>query len=187
MNEQIDQIVQYIRQYRDTYSREAINSQLLGAGYSQQEIDAAWAQASSPQTVYTPSASQIPTPPSEQVRTGWGDTGFQPPKKQRLANKPLFWGVLLGFIVLSYGLPVLCLVLAGMVNDPNVSGNLGWLALGSFGVLQLAAIVWGAMSSNRNPPLGMGLLIGVLMTVVVLPFVALFILLGICLTSLSTI
>jgi hypothetical protein len=186
LNEQIDQIVQYIRQYRDTYSREAINTQLLGAGYSRQEIDAAWAQVSVG-TPYMPSEGQIPMPPSEQVRAGWGDTNYQPPRRQRVANRPLFWEILVGFTLLSYGLPVLFLLIAGTVNDSAISSLLGWLALGTFGVLQLAAIIWGALSSSRNPPLGMGLLFGVLMTVVVLPFVAFFIVLGICLTSFATI
>lgn len=187
VNEQIQQIVQYIAQYREVYSREAIDSQLLAAGYGRQEIDAAWAQASF-QAAYPPSEGPIPTPPSAQVRAGWGDTDYQPPRNQRLVSRPLFWGVLIGFIVLSYGLPVLFLALAGFTSDnTTLSSIFGWLTLGSFVVLQLAALVWGLLALNGNRLLGLGLLYGVLMTVVVLPFVAFFILLGICLTSFATI
>ena len=99
-------------------------------------------------------------------------------------KRPLFWGVLVGFVVLSVGMPVLFLYLASVVSGN--AGLFGWLALGSFIVLTLAATLWGAFSMNRNPPLGMGLLFGVLVTVVIvviIPFVVLFIVLGMCLTG----
>ncbi len=180
----IDQIVEYIRQYRDTYSREAIDSRLLAAGYSSEQVSAAWAQLAS-EDANQPSQGYIPTPPN---RTGWGDESYTPPKKERVANRPIFWASLVGLIVLSYALPALLLYLSGLSSyNQGLSTTLGWLALASFGALQIASIIGGLLALNRNRPLGLGLLYGVLMTVVVLPFTALFILLGICLTGLVTV
>src|SRR5262245_22716666 len=38
----MDPLADYIRQNRDTYTREAIDQQLLDGGYAKEEIDAAW-------------------------------------------------------------------------------------------------------------------------------------------------
>jgi len=178
----IDQIVEYILQNRNTYSREAIDSQLEAAGYPQNEIEAAWSQVAYQDTL-AQSGGQVPYPPSAQVQAGWGDTDYQPPKKTRVINQGLFWGVLFGFIVLSYGLPILFGYLAGISQNTQIASFLGWSVLGSFLLLQLVAVIWGVAALQRNRPLAFGLIYGVVMTVVVLPFAALFLVLGICLTG----
>lgn len=48
MNSDSGNIADYIRQHRDTYTREAIEEQLLEAGYGRADIEAGWEEVDSP-------------------------------------------------------------------------------------------------------------------------------------------
>lgn len=74
------EIVSYIREHRDTYTREAITRHLLDAGHSQEAIDAAWWQAVDPAQVAA--AAEAATPQ-------------EPP----ILRQPDFWLALVGYIV----------------------------------------------------------------------------------------
>ncbi|MDQ3927519.1 MAG: hypothetical protein M3328_00070, partial [Chloroflexota bacterium] len=112
------------------------------------------------------------------------DGDYAPAEKRKpFATTGLFWSILVGFVVLSYGLPTLLLYLAS--SNVDVGGEISTIALVLFGVLQLGAIIGGVMSLNRSRPRAMGLLIGVLLVIVVLPFVAVVVLFGICLAALG--
>src|SRR5262245_58061947 len=105
----VQQITEYILQNRDTYTREAIDRQLLAAGYGQADISAAWdALHAAPGQA----ASPVPLPPRGPVPYGapsrWGDEYTTPEQRPvRVVRSPVFWLVLIGFIVLSYGIPAI--------------------------------------------------------------------------------
>lgn len=174
-----DDVVRYIEQNRNIYTREAIDKQLLGAGYTAVQIAAAW------RTIEPPGGEVIPDAPDAAALSRWDAPSNAPIEKRRpVATTFLFWGILAGFIILSYALPLGLFYLAGTV-DPAAGNQINTVALVLFVVLQLGALIGGAMSLNRNRPRAMGLLIGVLMVIVVLPFVSVAVLFGICVASLS--
>jgi hypothetical protein len=177
VNPNVGNIVQYIQQHSNTYTREAIDQMLLTSGYDQADIETAWSMvgSSGPQ--------QIPYPPTGPRPSRWGDEyvpEYQRPK--RVVNSPIFWVTLIGFIILSYALSALLSFLGprdqygGTNPAPGLIGGL---------LLQLGGIIGGLIALGRNRPLAMGLLIGVLMTIVVLPVLFLCIGLGICLVGLG--
>ena len=180
----VQQIIEYILQNRDIYTREAIDRQLLDAGYAQGDIVAAWdALGAAPEQA----ASAVPLPPEGPLPYGapsrWGDEHISPEQRpKRLVSSPLFWSVLLGFIALSYGVPAILAISPSRDQFGLPNFNLVWI---SFVLLQVGAIVGGIIALGRNRPLGMALLIGVLMVVVVLPVISFGILLGVCVVMLS--
>jgi hypothetical protein len=181
----VQQITEYIRQHSGTYTRNAIDTQLLSAGYAQADITAAWASLDAETQGY-PEASpetarvEIPgAPPSS-----WGDDAVAPVQKpRRVVNSGVFWLTLLGFIVLSYGLPA-----ALAISPPRDQSGIpnftpAWV---SFLALQIGALVGGIVALvMKARPLAMGLLIGLLMVVVVVPVTVLLIGLGLCLALMS--
>jgi hypothetical protein len=171
-------IIQYIRQYRSVYTREAIDRQLAAAGYDPAEVEQTWWLLENEMpTTDAPPEAMPPMPGSR-----WGDDpAHDPPKSRRFANTPAFWFTLLGFIVLSYGLPILLGWLLSLNFDTQ--RNAGLFSTATFGLLQLGGIVGGLLLLGRRRPAAMGLLIGVLTVVVVLPIVSFCILFGICLVG----
>jgi hypothetical protein len=179
VNPNVGNIVQYIQQYRNTYTHEAIDQTLLTSGYSQADIEAAW------NMVETSSPQPIPYPPAGPTPSRWGDE-YVPPyqRPKRVVNSPVFWLTLIGFIMVSYVIPPL-LIFLGPRDEYGGLSSASPLSWGSYLLLQLGAIVSGLIALGRSRPLAMGLLIGVLMTVVVLPVIFLCIGLGICLVALG--
>jgi hypothetical protein len=158
----------YIRLHRDTYPRDAIDAQLQAAGYSPADIEAGWRNVSS-----------VVPPPSR-----WGDdAAHQAPVRRRFASSPVFWLTMIGFILLSYGVPALFGWLFSLNAETMPSAGL--VSSVSFVLLQLGGIVGGILLQHRNRSVGMGFLIGVLMVVVVLPTLAFCIFFGICLVGLG--
>jgi hypothetical protein len=159
------------------YTREAITSQLLTAGYAPADVEAAWQSLEGP----------IPTPPSTYggasgLSGGSWDSGHEEqPRPRRLAGTPAFWGYMVGFILLSYILPGVLFWLGASESD----GLIVNIAIGMFLLLQLAALVGGAVSLSRNRPRAIGLMCGVLMVLVVIPFCAFALFFGLCLASLG--
>jgi hypothetical protein len=183
----VQQITEYIIQNRDTYTREAIDRQLLDAGYAQADITAAWDSLNATLQGPPPDAySPVPAPPGQLpygVPSRWGDEYTSPEQRPaRVTRSPLFWTVLLAFIVVSYAVPALVAIypIRDATGLPNF--NPVWII---FLLLQIGAIVGGLIALGRNRPVGMALLIGVLMVVVVLPVCAFGILLGVCVVFLT--
>ena len=136
--------------------------------------------ASEAPTAHTPPEAFPPQPAGSR----WGDDpAYEPPRSRRFVNTPAFWFTLLGFILLSYGLPILFGWLLSL--DFETQQNAGLVSTSTFGILQLGGLVGGLLLLGRQRPVAMGLLIGVLMVVVVLPIVSFCILFGICLVGIG--
>ncbi|HYO50792.1 MAG TPA: hypothetical protein VEW94_13150 [Chloroflexia bacterium] len=176
-------IPNYIRQNRDTYTREAIDRALVDAGYDPVEVQAAWAAIESEQA--------IPAPPGEegtqgQPKSRWGDDTLAERPRRKVASTGQFWLTLGGFIVASY-------IVTGLlwwITDPipyDSRGAFAFIPCAFYGLLQLGALIAGIAFFNRNPPVAYGFLFGLLTVNILLPFIGFFILFGICLYSLSTI
>jgi hypothetical protein len=176
-------IPRYIRQNRDTYTREAIDRALVDGGYDPGEIQAAWAAIESEQA--------IPTPPGEEGAPGqpssrWGDDTIAEPRRRSVVSTWQFWLTLGGFIAASYGVTALLWWIILQIPYEN-RGDFDVVPLAFYGVLQLGALIAGIAFFNRNPPVAYGFLFGLLIVNILLPFVIFFILLGFCLYTLSAI
>ena len=174
--------VQYIRQYREIYTREAITSQLLAAGYPQEEIEAAWA------AVEADSAPGLPPPPAVHGRTGNWDAGssYVEPRRKAIETGAKFWLTLIGFVLLSILLGALNVVPFGSIfgYDSPLAALGSVFCLGGV-LLQVAGLVAGLVLLNKNRPVAQGLLFGVLISSVVIPALVFLILLGTCLVILG--
>jgi hypothetical protein len=177
-------LIQYIRQNRDIYTREAIDRQLLNAGYNPADVEAAWnaVEAESP---LQPGAEGIPRPPGSR----WGDDTAPVQQPEQVTRSPRFWALLGGIILASY-VP-LGLLFWYIITTPQFEGvgTTSTFLLVLVGVLQLAALIAGLMLFNRpdQRPTALGLLIGLLMADIVLPFIALCIFFGICVVQLGVV
>lgn len=174
--------VQYIRQYREIYTREAITSQLLAAGYPREEIDAAWA------AVEADVASDLPPPPADYRRTGGWDAGgsYVQPRRKAIETGPRFWLTMIGFVLLSLLVGALNIVPFGEIfgyNSPLAATGIV-VCLVSL-LLQIAAVITGLVLWNKNRAVAQGLLFGVFISSVVIPALVFFILLGTCLVILG--
>jgi hypothetical protein len=153
----VQQITEYIRQHRNHnhpniyYTREAIDRQLLDAGYMQGDIADAW----------------------NALRAVKGQADMPVDKPTRINNSPTFWLVLIGFIMLSYSLPAFFLAISPRdACCGSINFGYAWPGLAVAPVMQLAALIWSRRIVATNRPVAMGLRIGVLLTVVVLPLCA---------------
>jgi hypothetical protein len=180
-----ERALQYIRQYRGIYTREAISQQLIANGISPAEIEGAW-QAVEAEATATPGLPDY-APPSYGPPTGGPGAGGQyynlPPQgygrpfqpRPRLRNNPQFWLTFIAFVI---GVPLLGLLL--LYLSTNVGTYLGYLI---YGVL-IAAGVGAVYYKDKNWAVSRGLLYG-LITVIVVPAVAAFVyvvvIFGICL------
>lgn len=165
----------YIWQNRGAYTREAVTAQLRASGHSDEAIAAAWQDINS--------GAWLPPGASP---TGAGAAAPPTPARQAgVARSSLFWLTLIGFIVVSWGLPILLFVLSSVLNDRNgvlaLAGTLLYL------LFQVAALVAGLVLylTNRNRPVGAGLLIALLILDVILPVVAFVIVAGICIVFIA--
>lgn len=183
-----ERALQYIRQYRGIYTREAINQQLIANGIAPAEIEEAW-QAVEAEATATPGLPDYAPPsygPPPGISGGPGPGGpyynlppqgygrpFQP--RPRLRNNPQFWLTFIAFII---GVPLLGLGLLYLSN--NVGIYFGYLIYG----LLVAGGVGAVYYKDKNWAVSRGLLYG-LITVIVVPVVATFvfvvIIFGICL------
>jgi len=178
MSANLTTIIEYINQNRQIYTREAITSQLVSAGYNPSEVEAAWGSVD----------SGVPAPPSGYAGAAglsggsWDSGSPEQSRPQRLMSSPAFWGYMAGFVLLSYILP------GGLfwLGTSNSDGLIMNIAIGMFLLLQLGALMGGVVSLSRNRPRGVGLLTGVLMTLVVLPVCAFAVFFGMCLASFGT-
>lgn len=201
-----EQIRDYIRQYRDVYTREAIDHQLLGAGYTREEIAEGWSSlegGASPGAVpgleaaqawrpyegsgerpevgaapEQPLGSVIPTPPRQRSWDSGSDLAPASTRRGRVERGPVFWRTIILFILGSY-------VLFALFGSGFLF-NIGFGGVGTWGCLllivsQAVGLIVGINMLNKNRQVAHGLLYGVLMTSVVIPAVLLLLGLGICL------
>ncbi len=98
-------------------------------------------------------------------------TGYKP---EKVVSSRTFWLVLIGFIVLSYALPAFFLAISPRdACCGSINFGYAWPGLVVAPVMQLVALIWGRRTLRTNRPFAMGLLLGVLLAVVVLPLSAL--------------
>ncbi len=165
------EIVQYIREHRGTYTREAIRQHLIDAGHAPEEVDAAWEAVESGQLVAPPASDAVEVRPAS---VGQSAAAPGVPASRRLVQSPVFWLTLVIFIILVYVLPF---IVAGVV--PGQAGEAGWSA---FALLWVGGLIGGLLLARSNRAVGMGLVFG-FVGVILLPFVVVIILLGICIVA----
>lgn len=167
------ELLRYILDNRDRYTREAIDASLLSAGYNRDQIEEAWSAAeagvvapSGPTSppVYEPSSETGPAP----------ESGLAPQTQGPILKKSRFWLTFIGYILASYGAPILLAFIDPTFISPLVVGLVALL-----GACIGAVLLW-----NRNYPVAVGLLSGVV-TVVLLPFVLVVIVAGLCFAGLA--
>lgn len=168
-------LIQYIEQNRAQYTRAAIDKQLLDAGYSQADIDAAWKEIEAREAntpVVPPPQAQAPQP-----------AVVPPTQPRRLLTMPIFWLGLFGVLVLQYGVAALFIPATSYENGNSVFVPIaGVLTCG----VPIALLIAGSLLLRSNRPLALGLLYGLLVFDVIIPFVGSIILFGICVTSLGS-
>ena len=143
------EVIRYIAENRERYTREAIDAHLLNAGHSQAEIDAAWSQVA-------------------------GDERRAP------SGGRAFWEPLIGAIVVLYGGTYLVYSASlSFDGEPGVDLDLSGIVRG---ILLIALLLAGLISLAFVRPsrsAGRGV-IGGLLTALVIPFVFLVIVAGLC-------
>jgi hypothetical protein len=199
-------VVRYIRDNRPIYTREAIRRRLIEAGHAEADIDAAWAAVEADEPPPAPGGPPAAAPPGEPSEAP-SDAPFTPdqfrapaageapgeraavqappasPSRPRfpVLNSPLFWVTLVGYILGMYIVaPLIGSAFAG-IDDSGLLGGLIWL------FLWLGGLVAGILLRPRNEPVALGLLLGFVLVVglpIVLGFIAIVIIAGICIVSL---
>ncbi len=162
------EIVRYIRENREMYTREAIDRNLTEAGHSEPDIAAAWQDAESADT---------PTP---QAVDRWGEPLHQSPQSQgrerrrgeKVFTTLAYWASFLGFVV---GIVALTALLSYFI--PEAAAIFFLLAL-------LGGFIACVLLLRKNQPVAFGLA-SALVVVFLLPFLAIVIFAGICIAQLG--
>ena len=155
-----DEMVRYVIENRDRYTREAIERRLLEAGHTPADVAAAFRRAGMPGT-----SAASPFPP---IAGGSDEPPGRRPPSDRIADSPWFWLSLVGIVLGGYGGAALASYALGI-------GLGAVLPLGLLAGALLAAL----LLLRRNRPLALGLLTGV-MTAMLIPFVLVVVLAGLC-------
>lgn len=164
-------VLAYIEANRGRYTREALTRMLVAAGNDPAEIERAWAVAEAkgpPGDAGTAPASPWAAAPIPPVKTGL---------ERGVARSPLFWLVFGGYLVALYGGPILLTIVAPTASTVQFV----W-----FVAMVVGGLVGWAVWREKRPEIGMGLGWGLLVGVLV-PFVALVALLGLCIAGLITV
>lgn len=168
-----DNVINYILQNRSRYTREGIDRELQRAGFTPEQIAAAWQAVESgyvppPPGAMPPNQSYGPPP-------GYSGPPIMQQQRPRYTRNRWFWITLVGYLVGVSGL--------GLVALAQNSGDL----FGVYVTAVLLGTVLGIVLLNRRNQAAMqGLLWGLLslfIISVVLPFVALVVVFGICLVN----
>ena len=143
------EVIRYIAENRERYTREAIDAHLLRAGHTQADIDAAWSQVG---------GDERPLPSGGRA----------------------FWGPLIGAILVMYGGTYLVYSASlSFDGEPGVDMDLSGIVKG---ILLIALLLAGLISLAFVRPsrsAGRGV-VGGLLTALVVPFVFLVIVAGLC-------
>ena len=135
------EIVQYIRDHRDTYTRKAITQHLLDAGHTQEAIDAAWRQ--------TVEAGQQETPVASTYQGTTTET-------QPILKQGRFWLAMFGYIV---GL----LLITNLLNVMNI-----FFGLLFYAVALLVGLIYPLVRFQKDRAVATGILCGLAVIVVLL-------------------
>ncbi len=162
----IEKIRAYITGYGHLYIRASVIRQLRDAGYTQFDIDTAWATLDAEGSLVTARLN------TESPRAGWLAT-------DRAVLSAQFWAALLGTITVSYTLAGVLLSLIYSVPS-EFSGNAIYLAWGLFGLAQIMALILAYSRFRTHRPQALGVLIGLLLADIVLPLLAGALFFGLC-------
>jgi hypothetical protein len=153
----------YIWQYRSIYTRQAINKELLRMGYSRKQVNQAW--------------QIVEASPSEQVPTNL-NSPYAPPEtsQARLQRIRKIAGIACAYVVLGAFILFLVFLFGDKTNQAV------WTtAVYIMPPISILAVVYFIRKDNRT--ISSGLLYGMLLLDVVLPFIGLIILAGICISG----
>jgi hypothetical protein len=186
VNEDLERIVQYIRENRDTYTHEAIIRQLLVAGYSITQIEKALAAAGASPEEISQAWQVVERGTGTKAVVGDTESGaltrqemadiYEHPKPSVTSSRS-FWATLAGFILVS-------VVMLALLNiTPSSLGLIGGLFLNEqacsvFIAMQIIALVVGLFLREGNRPVSQGLLIGLLIVDIVFPVLVFVVLLS---------
>lgn len=168
------QLLDYLRENRTRYTREALRRTLIDAGYVPAEVDEAFAALEAEEAGGPSAAAGVahatPAMPTAPEASGWQESTTPRREKEAVSTSPRFWLVFIGFVLAVYGLGGFLVAALGQ------SGALA-------GILVLGALIGGAvgwaMKREEDRPLAMGLGCGVLFSIG-LPFIAVGVLFGLC-------
>lgn len=168
------QLLDYLRENRSRYTRDALRRTLVDAGYVPAEIDKAFAALEAEEAGGPAAGTGVAAAASAETAapeaSGWGETTTPRREKEAVSTSPRFWLVFIGFVLAVYGLGGFLVAALGQ------SGALA-------GILVLAALIGGAvgwaMKREEDRPLAMGLGCGVLFSIGV-PFIGVGVLFGLC-------
>ena len=170
-------LLKYVEQNRATYTTEAIMRQLLAAGHSTADIDAAmWAAGYSEVEVratWKTMEGGMRSSPDQPYVSPVSSMDYQVPQYSGQTDvlvSPLFWATLAGYLLLTLGSAYLV---------PTLAPSLGAYACGLFIAVQIAAIVTYFSVGNDSPSLSRGLIVGVVLVFVFSPLIFL----GICVVT----
>ncbi len=153
------QIVEYILQNRDRYTREAIRRSLIDAGHDPAEVDGAWESVESGRV-----------PPPGLIAGGSDD----PPPGRGPTSTATFWLVFLAYVL---GLNALAFLLVGNNESLNelTGGDARTLLLMALSIGALLSIGLVAVSRVARVGAASGILVAAL-----IPFTFVFIIAGFC-------
>jgi hypothetical protein len=170
------EIERYIRENRDRYTREAIERSLREAGHEQAAIDAAWAEV---ERDATPAADE----PAGVVAADATSVAVVQPRSSRaqVLNDSRFWVTAVVTAAIVGGVPW---ALAAGLQDANAGAIFGLIAAV---VVVIAAVTLLIMREARAIAFGLlgglALLIGIFALLLVIAFIFIVIIAGICLVG----
>lgn len=161
------ELVAYIRENRDRYTREAITRHLVGAGHAPEDVEAAWAAVEEEALPDSPPAGGVVEPEP-------GAAAVEVPVAARRSvwREPLFYATAIGFVIFYLGGSALLIAVAS--DSPGIFAAFSSL-------VPLIALVTGIVlvAINRARTVGWGLLAGIAL-LLLLGFIGVVIIAGIC-------
>jgi hypothetical protein len=172
-----EQIIEYIRQHQDTYTREAITTQLVTAGYDQADIEAAFKQVDSDGTDdfagvdKSKRKSQMSDSKSKQAPMTWWDSKG------------------LGFLLFVISVPAITAIPLTFHIELYRAGINGSLFALTSAALVILGLFLPSLLKSTAPQFGTGVkyaLLTLFVVFIVLPFIALVVITGICIVLWNT-
>jgi hypothetical protein len=158
-----NRLISYIQEYRSKYARQAINKELLRMGYSRKQVDQAW--------------QIVEAIPFEQVPNNL-NSPYAPPETKQARQQRIrkIAGIAIAYVAVG----AFILFLVALFGDKN--NQAVWTtAVYIIPPISIVAVLYFIRKDNRT--ISSGLLYGMLLLDIVLPFIGLIILAGICLSG----
>ena len=159
MNSDLGLLVEYIRQNRETYTREAITERLLSSGYEPEAIEEAWRTSTQEKSA---------------------------PGARRFFHRQVFWLAILGAVAICYVIVggLYWMVVAMLGFDLLASGAAVYILAGAIGLL-VGLLLAGALLIEHNRSVALGLALSGLLGLIVVPVVAAAVFYGLCVAQLN--